>query len=93
MGVGAMAHRAVDSPVLRMAFIEMTGGAMTGFGHVVPFIPLGHIRFTYVVHRSMADDAGYCRIWGVEGRIERSAVNGIKRESYCFIGIVKRGFA
>ncbi len=67
MGVRAVAHRAVHSPVLRMALIEMACGALAGFGHVVPFIQLGRIGFGDIVHWPVANNAGDSGVGCVEG--------------------------
>jgi len=93
MGIGAVAHGAVHASILRMALIEVACGAMTGFGHVVPYIPLGCIRFSNIVHRAVANKAWHRGVRSMESSIEiRAVVVRIKAQCSQYIGAVQSRF-
>ena len=93
MGVGAVTHGAVHASVLRMALIDVACGAMTGFSHVVPYIPLGCIRFSNIVHRTVANKAWHRGVRSMESSVEiRAVIVGIKAQRSQYIGAVQSRF-
>ena len=61
MHIITMADRAVHTSIV-LIIILMAGRTLSVLGYVVFHKPLGFIRFCYVVHGPVADDAGNCGI-------------------------------